>query len=108
MARAGRFVGADVILPALGNAARKRVGLLPQGRAPMREGVPLFASEDDATQIGTITSGGFGPSVQKPVAMGYVDAGSAAVGTQVDLIVRGKPIAARIEKMPFITPGYKR
>lgn len=103
----GGFPGAERIQREIAEgAARKRVGILPEGRAPAREGTEIMSK--DGAALGVVTSGGFGPSVQKPVAMGYVDAKSASVGTEVDLIVRGKPIAARIEKMPFITPGYKR
>jgi glycine cleavage system H protein len=75
-ARAGGFPGADRILAELNEGAtRKRVGLRPEGRAPMRAGVELFAHENDTTPIGHITSGGFGPTVGAPVAMGYVAAG---------------------------------
>jgi len=55
-----------------------------------------------------VTSGGFGPTVGGPVAMGYVDAGRAAAGTAVNLVVRGKQLPATVAKLPFITPGYKR
>jgi aminomethyltransferase len=108
-ARAGGFVGADVILPALADgAARKRVGLLPQGRAPMREGVPLFASEDDAIAIGTITSGGFGPTVGAPVAMGYLPKSQSAIGTTVWGELRGKRLPLTVATMPFTPANFKR
>lgn len=108
-ARAGGFVGADVILPALaGGAARKRVGLLPQGRAPMREGVPLFASEDDATEIGTITSGGFGPTVGAPIAMGYLPKEYATIGTTIWGELRGKRLPLTVAAMPFTPANFKR
>ena len=71
-ARAGGFPGADVILAALEDGVgRRRVGLKPEGRAPMRQGVPLFKSEEGGTQVGFITSGGFGPSVGAPVGHGH-------------------------------------
>ncbi|WP_342070929.1 glycine cleavage system aminomethyltransferase GcvT [Yoonia algicola] len=107
-ARASGFVGADVILPALGNAARKRVGLLPQGRAPMREGVPLFASKDATTQIGTITSGGFGPTVGAPIAMGYLPKDQSTIGTTVWGELRGKRLPLTVAAMPFTPANFKR
>ncbi|KQI73280.1 glycine cleavage system protein T [Loktanella sp. 5RATIMAR09] len=107
-ARAGGFVGAEVILPALGHAARKRVGLLPQGRAPMREGVPLFASEGATTQIGTITSGGFGPTVGAPVAMGYLPTDLSGTGTTVWGELRGKRLPLTVAAMPFTPANFKR
>ncbi|HEV8033322.1 glycine cleavage system aminomethyltransferase GcvT [Yoonia sp.] len=108
-ARAGGFVGAEVILPALSEgAARKRVGLLPQGRAPMREGVPLFASEDAATPVGTITSGGFGPTVGAPVAMGYLPTDLFATGTTVWGELRGKRLPLTVAAMPFTPANFKR
>ncbi len=72
-ARAGGFPGADRILDQLEKGApRRRVGLRPEGRAPVREGAPLFANETSSEQIGKVTSGGFGPSLNAPVAMGYL------------------------------------
>ena len=101
------FPGADIILKQLHEGAtRRRVGLQPEGRAPAREGTAIVSK--DGIPLGTITSGGFGPTVGRPVAMGYVNSGSAVVGTELDLIVRGKPLAGHIEKMPFTAPGYKR
>lgn len=108
-ARAGGFVGAEVILPALSEgAARKRVGLLPQGRAPMREGVALFASEDAASPVGTITSGGFGPTVGAPVAMGYLPTALSATGTTVWGELRGKRLPLTVAAMPFTPANFKR
>ena len=107
-ARAGGFPGAAVILQQIaGGAERRRVGLLPEGRAPMREGTELFAAEDGPS-IGRITSGGFGPSLNAPVAMGYVAIDHAAPGTRVFASLRGKMLPATVAKMPFIRPGYKR
>jgi aminomethyltransferase len=98
-----------VVLPALaGGAARKRVGLLPQGRAPMREGVPLFASEDAASPVGTITSGGFGPTVGAPVAMGYLPTDLSATGTTVWGELRGKRLPLTVAALPFTPANFKR
>ncbi|WP_299567097.1 glycine cleavage system aminomethyltransferase GcvT [uncultured Sulfitobacter sp.] len=108
-ARAGGFPGAGVILKELEDgASRKRVGLLPEGRAPMREGVPLFASAQDGTPIGKITSGGFGPTVGSPVAMGYVTADHATKGTTVFGELRGKRLPLTVTPLPFIPANFKR
>ncbi|MEP1355422.1 MAG: glycine cleavage system aminomethyltransferase GcvT [Tateyamaria sp.] len=107
--RTGGFPGADVILGQFGNpVARKRVGLLPTGRAPMREGVALFASEDAADPIGEITSGGFGPTVGGPVAMGYVSSDHAAAGTTLYGELRGKRHPLTVAKTPFTPANFKR
>ena len=103
----GGFPGADVILDQIKNGApRKRVGILPDGRAPAREGTEIQAP--DGTSIGTITSGGFGPSLEAPLAMGYVTTEHAAAGSAVNVVVRGKALPAKIAKMPFVPNGYKR
>lgn len=107
--RAGGFPGADRILKELTDgAARKRVGLAPEGRAPMREGVPLFAADDSAEQIGAITSGAFGPTVQAPVSMGYVPIDSAAPGTIISAELRGKRAPVRVAPLPFTPANFKR
>lgn len=106
--RAGGFPGAEKILSQLETGApRKRVGLLPEGRAPMREGVRLFAADEDAP-IGAITSGGFGPSVGAPVAMGYLPAGFAAPGVTVYGELRGKRLPLTVARTPFIPANFKR
>ena len=84
--------------------ARRRVGLNPDGRAPAREGTEILAPSGE--RIGTVTSGGFGPSVNAPVAMGYVEAGLADPGTQVNLMVRGKPLSASVVPLPFVPHRY--
>jgi aminomethyltransferase len=85
---------------------RRRVGIQPEGRMPAREGTQIL---DEAGElIGELTSGGFGPTVNGPVAMGYVVADFAKVGTPVKLVVRGKEIAARVAKLPFVPHRYKR
>jgi aminomethyltransferase len=98
------FPAADKILDA--TPAKKRVGILPIGKAPAREHTPV--ADKTGRIIGEITSGGFGPSVNGPVAMGYVETAFAADGTEVDLIVRGKPMPARIAPMPFFPHRYRR
>lgn len=105
-AREGGFPGADRILDELADGApRQRVALRPEGRAPMREGTVLIAGGDEAGQV---TSGGFGPSVGAPVAMGYVPAGLAAPGTELSGRVRGKDLPVRISTFPFHPHSFKR
>ncbi len=107
--RAAGFPGADHILAQLeAGTGRKRVGLLPAGRAPMREGVALFADEEATHPIGTITSGGFGPTVGGPVAMGYVASDYAAIGTQIYGELRGKRQPLTVTKLPFTPANFKR
>ncbi|CAN1489951.1 GcvT Glycine cleavage system T protein (aminomethyltransferase) [Rhabdaerophilaceae bacterium] len=84
---------------------RLRVGIRPEGRQPAREGTEIFAN---GHKIGVITSGGFGPSVQAPVAMGYVESSFAKPGAAVTLLVRGKELPARITAMPFAPHRYFR
>lgn len=108
-ARAGGFPGADVVLRQLEHgAAMHRIGLLPEGRAPVREGTLIYATEDAPTAVGEVTSGGFGPSLNAPLAMGYVPGAMSEIGTRLFADVRGKRLPMRISQMPFITPGYKR
>lgn len=103
----GGFPGAARIQAELANGpARRRVGIRPEGRAPAREGTAITGR--DGRSIGTVTSGGFGPSVDGPVAMGYVETAFAADGTELQLVVRGKPLPARVVRLPFVAPGYKR
>jgi glycine cleavage system T protein (aminomethyltransferase) len=108
-ARAGGFPGADRILDELAHgAARKRIGLRPEGRAPMRAGTVLFADETSTTPIGEVTSGGFGPTIQGPMSMGYVAKENAAIGTTIYAELRGKRLPAVITKMPFTPANFKR
>lgn len=101
------FPGAEKILTqAEEGVARKRVGIRPQGKAPARDGTDIV--DGDGTVIGKVTSGGFGPSVRGPVAMGYVDAAHADDGTEISLMVRGQPRAATVVSLPFITPKQYR
>ncbi len=108
-ARAGGFFGADVILAQLESGPpRRRVGLKPEGRAPVREAARLFADDTSPDPIGTVTSGSFGPSVNAPIAMGYVPASHSADGTQVFAEVRGQRLAVRVKDLPFVRHAYKR
>ena len=107
--RQGGFPGADVILAQLAQGApRRRVGLRPQERAPIRGGVQLYRDADDPAPIGTVTSGGFGPSVQAPVAMGYLANQYAAPGTRIFADVRGKRMPVALCPLPFVAHRYKR
>lgn len=108
-ARAGGFLGHETILAQLTSGTdRKRVGLLPEGRAPMRDGVLLFSDETANTPIGSITSGGFGPSVNAPVAIGYVPTDFATVGTQLFGEVRSKRLPITVAALPFVPANFKR
>ena len=107
--RAGGFPGADVILKQLdGGAPRRRVGLRPEGRTPVRAGAPLFAEETGGKAIGTVTSGVFAPSLEAPAAMGYVPAEHAETGTRLFAEVRGKRLPLSVTPLPFVEPRYKR
>ena len=106
--RAGGFPGADVILNQLdAGAARRRVGLRPEGRAPVRGGALLFAAADGGEPLGRITSGGFGPSVDAPIAMGYLPAALSKIGSRVFADLRGKREPATVVTLPFVKPHYK-
>ncbi len=103
----GRFPGAERILRALADGpSRVRVGLRPDGRAPARDGTEIVSPE--GAPIGVVTSGGFGPSVGAPIAIGFVDRGHAAVGTPIGLIVRGKTLGAHVSALPFHPHAYYR
>lgn len=107
--RAGGFPGAERILGELTNGtSRRRVGLKPEGKAPVRGHAKLFADAEGSREIGEVTSGGFGPSVEGPVAMGYVPTEFATPGTTVFAEVRGKYLPVAVAALPFITPTYKR
>lgn len=103
----GDFPGAQRILGELKSGVpSKRVGIRPLGRAPAREGVEV--QSQDGQTIGVVTSGGFGPTVNGPVAQGYVDTSYAKAGTPVKLLVRGKLLDAEIATLPFVPAYYKR
>ncbi len=102
----GGFAGADRILGALKDGAgKKRVGFTVEGRMPVREGAPIFAGD---IQVGVMTSGGFAPTVNAPIAMGYVSTEHAIHGTKLEAEVRGKRIAVTTAPMPFIPHNYHR
>jgi aminomethyltransferase len=104
---AGGFPGAGRLQRELRDGpARRRVGLRPEGRAPAREGTEILSATGDP--IGRVTSGGFGPTVNGPIAMGYVASAHAAPGTRVQLVVRGKPLPAEVVTMPFAPHRYHR
>ena len=108
-ARAGGFPGADTVLAQLqdgSRVARKRVGLVALERVPVREHTELQSSDGQA--IGTVTSGLLGPSIDRPVAMAYVAATHAALGTRVHALVRGKPVPMEVAPMPFVPNRYYR
>ncbi|NBJ11300.1 glycine cleavage system aminomethyltransferase GcvT [Microvirga arsenatis] len=103
----GGFPGAARIQRELKEGpARVRVGIRPEGRAPAREGTVI--TTPDGREVGIVTSGGFGPTVNGPVAMGYVARDVSSVGTDLHLIVRGKPLPAKVAAMPFAPHRYKR
>jgi aminomethyltransferase len=103
----GGFLGAETILRQLEDGvARKLVGIVPDGRSPAREGTQVQDAEGNPT--GVVTSGGFGPSVGGPVAMGYVASAHAEVGTPLTLMVRGKPQPAQVASTPFVPHRYAR
>jgi aminomethyltransferase len=108
-ARAGGFPGADKILAALANPAaqaRVRVGLVALERIPVREHTPLHNLQGDA--IGEVCSGLLGPTVDKPIAMGYLPPAYAALGTRINAVVRGKPVLMEVASMPFNPTHYFR
>lgn len=102
----GGFPGSERILKALANGAgRKRVGLLVEGKMPVREGALLYA---DADVIGEVTSGGFAPTVNAPIAMGFVAAAHSTPGTVLEAEVRGKRVAVTVTALPFVPHHYHR
>jgi aminomethyltransferase len=108
-ARAGGFPGAEIVLQQLaGGPPRRRVGLRPEGRAPVRAGAPLFAADSDATPIGIVTSGGFGVSLGAPIAMGYVAVAASEPSTPLFAEVRGKRLPIAVARLPFVPARYKR
>jgi len=102
----GGFLGAEPVLAALeGGTATRRVGLALEGRQAAREGALVFAGEEE---VGRVTSGGFSPSLNHPIAMAYVNAAHAADGTALTIEVRGKRLPARVVPMPFVPHRYYR
>jgi len=105
--RAGGYPGAEAIEQQLRDGApRRRVGLAPEGRAPVRDGAELFDAERE--QVGIVTSGGFGPTLGRPVAMGYVNSPLARPGTPLNAAVRGRTVPVNVHALPFVKPKYHR
>ncbi|MCE2565807.1 glycine cleavage system aminomethyltransferase GcvT [Komagataeibacter sp. FNDCF1] len=108
-ARAGGYPGAAIVADQLADGTtRRRVGLRAEGRAPVRGGTDLFADETGVTPVGHVTSGAFGPSAGGPVAMGYVAADHAVVGTRLFASVRGRLLPVQVSALPFVAPTFKR
>lgn len=104
---AGDFPGAPrIVAQATDGPARKLVGLRPEGRAPARAGTEIALA--DGAVIGAVTSGGFSPTLQAPISIGYVPAAHAEPGTELTLILRGKPAPARVVPLPFVPHRYLR
>lgn len=107
--REGGFPGAPVILKQLDSGVdRIRVGLRAEGRAPVRADTPLFATKGGEEAIGGVTSGGYGPSIGAPVAMGYLPRDLSSPRTQIFAEVRGKSLPISVASLPFISPHYRR
>lgn len=103
----GGFPGTGRILRELRDGpSRVRVGIRPDGRAPAREGTQILSTAGEP--VGRITSGGFGPSLDAPIAMGYVNADQADPGQELLLVVRGKPLPAHVVRLPFVPHNYAR
>ncbi len=108
-ARAGNFSGDAIILDQLEHgAARRRAGLKPQGRAPVRGGALLYGDSAAGQPIGKVTSGGFSPSLAAPIAMGYLPSSVAAENPPLFAEVRGNRIPVAIAPLPFVAHRYKR
>lgn len=101
----GGFPGADIILRQLAEGpTRRRVGIRVNGKTIARAGSPI--TDDSGKPLGTLTSGGFGPSADGPIGMGYIDVSHAAADTALNVVVRNKPVPARVVKMPFVPHRY--
>ena len=102
----GGWMGHDKVMQVLeGGPLQKRVGLAIEGRMPAREGAPIFSGD---TQVGRITSGGFSPTLERPIAMGYVDTALAQEGTELEVEVRNKRLPAKVAPLPFVPHRYHR
>ena len=107
--RAAGFPGSEIVLEQIAHgASRRRVGLKPEGRAPVRAGALLFAGANGGVPIGTVTSGGFGPTAAGPIAMGYVPLAHAAIGSRVFAEVRGQRLPTSVVSLPFVPHRYAR
>ncbi len=107
--RAGGFMGSEIISQQIETGTdKKRVGFLPQTRAPMREGIEIFATEVSKKVIGKITSGGFSPSLGYPIAMGYIASEFANSEDELFGELRGKRVPVKVAKIPFVPLNFKR
>jgi len=107
--RAGGFMGSEIISQQIETGTdKKRVGFLPQTRAPMREGIEIFATEVSKKVIGKITSGGFSPSLGYPIAMGYIASEFANSEDELFGELRRKRVPVRVAKIPFVPLNFKR
>ena len=103
---AGGYLGHGPVMAVLEKGPDQiRVGLIVEGRMPAREGAEVFVGE---TKVGTVTSGGFSPTLGHPIAMAYIDAALAADGSQLEIAVRKKRLAATVSPMPFVPHRYYR
>ena len=101
------FPGAHVIYDQIRNGVEKvRIGLIPEGRAPVRGGVKLYKEQEGTSLIGEVTSGGYSPSLGHPISMGYVDSNYSSIDTKIFLEIRGKKVSANICKLPFYKKNY--
>lgn len=104
---AANFPGAETILAQISDGpSRKRVGLLPEGRALVREGAPI--QDESGSGVGAVTSGGFSPGLERPIAMGYVAVGHDKTETSLNIELRSRSVAIKVAAMPFVKPNYKR
>ena len=105
--RPGGYPGAETVFRHIAEGvARKRVGLLPQSRVPVRDGAELV--DESGRKVGIVTSGSFGPTLSAPVAMGYVETALAKAGTKLSAMVRGKAVPVEVAKTPFVPQRYYR
>lgn len=103
---AGGYMGHGPVMEVFNNGARqRRVGLIVEGRMPAREGAEVYAGD---TRVGTVTSGGFSPTLGYPIAMAYIDAAHADEGASLEIAVRKKRLAAKVSPMPFVAHRYFR
>jgi aminomethyltransferase len=104
--RAAGYPGAEIVLAQLEKGApRRRVGLVPRSRVPVRAGAEIYGA---GVRVGTVTSGGFGPTLGAPVAMGYVSSSSASIGTKLEAVVRGERVPLEVASMPAVPHRYLR
>lgn len=106
-AKAGGFLGADIVLEQIANGAgKKRIGFAVEGKLPVRAGADII--DEAGIVVGRVTSGGYGPTLGAAIGMGYVDRGYEKIGTGLRALVRGKPVSITVAKMPFVPQRYYR